>query len=302
MNEINIDSYLKGFRGEKIAYIPNPGNAGDNIIAAGTMQRMTDLGLRYEIVDRDRLPFVGKTVFYGGGGNLGKMSTFSVRCLRRIHKNVKKLVVLPHTVKDIAPLLDELGNNTDIICRELVSYKYVKLSGTKANVYLAHDMALGMNIPELLNYNLSLSKKLGQFVLYVLCKLKLSEKQAPTKNGLIALFSNKANNLIREKNGAVLNAFRTDGEKTDMQLPDDNIDLSEVLAIGVETEELTYLGASRFLSVIDSYNEVNTNRLHVAVAATLLNKKVNFYANNYFKCKAVYEYSLTNYKNLNFID
>lgn len=303
MSELDIDSYLLQFENEKISYIPNPGNAGDNIIAAATLQRLKKLGLSYNLVDRHRLGLHGKTVFYAGGGNLGKMSNFSVCCLSRIHKNVKKLVILPHTIKEVTPLLKEFGDNTDIICRELVSYEYVKSISTKANVYIAHDMALGLDIPSTLRYELNFFQKIRQYIIYVACKLRLSTRQAPTKNGLLGLFSRKAETLINlRKSSAVLNAFRTDGERTSMELPADNIDLSEVFAIGVETEELTLLGAARFLRAIDSFDVVNTNRLHVAVAATLLNKEVNFYANNYFKCKAVYDYSLIDYENLNFIN
>jgi exopolysaccharide biosynthesis predicted pyruvyltransferase EpsI len=303
MNEINMDEYLLQYRQSELCYIPNPGNAGDNIIAAGTLQRFKRLGLDYRLVDRHRLALNNEIVFYSGGGNLGKMSNFSVSCLSRIHKNVQKLVILPHTIKDISPLLLEFGPNTDIICRELVSYQYVSRSGTKANVYLAHDMALGLDPAELLTFNLNFFNKLQQCVLYVACKLHLSKKQAPTKHGLLSLFDKKAETIITErKNTPILNAYRTDGEKTNIELPLDNVDLSEELAIGVETEELTFLGAARFLRVINEFETINTNRLHVAVAATLLGKNVNFYANNYFKCKAVYGYSLTSFSNLKFID
>ncbi|MGJ8694439.1 MAG: polysaccharide pyruvyl transferase family protein [Thalassotalea sp.] len=303
MNEINIDDYLSQYREHKLCYIPNPGNAGDNIIAAGTLQRFKRLGLDYRLVDRHRLALNNEIVFYSGGGNLGKMSNFSVSCLSRIHKNVQKLVILPHTIKDISPLLLEFGANTDIICRELVSYQYVSKSGTKANVYLAHDMALGLAPSELLSFDLGLFKKIQQCLLYVACKLHLSTKQAPTKHGLLSLFNNKAEMIIAEKkHTSILNAYRTDGEKTNIKLPADNVDLSEELAIGVETETLTFLGAARFLRVINEFETINTNRLHVAVAATLLGKNVNFFANNYFKCKAVYDYSLTNFSNLKFIE
>ncbi len=96
----------------------------------------------------------------------------------------------------------------------------------------------------------------------------------------------------------ILNAFRTDGEKTTISLPADNVDVSEVFALGTETEVTIKEGASRFLNYINQFEVVNTNRLHVAISATLLGKSVNFYPNNYFKCQAVYDYSLSNYRNL----
>ena len=57
-----------------------------------------------------------------------------------------------------------------------------------------------------------------------------------------------------------------------------------------------------FLEAILQYSEVHTDRLHVAIAATLLNKKVYVYPNSYYKNKAVYQYSLKNFSNTQFRD
>lgn len=74
--EINIEDYLARFSNKDVFYIPNPGNAGDSIIAEGTIQKCNQLGVNLRFVDRHRHPLHDQIVFYGGGGNIAK-SNFS---------------------------------------------------------------------------------------------------------------------------------------------------------------------------------------------------------------------------------
>jgi len=89
-----------------------------------------------------------------------------------------------------------------------------------------------------------------------------------------------------------LNAFRIDVEKTDIPIPSDNVDVSALYELSSCEPKLAKLSTFRFLSHINAFETVNTNRLHVAIAAAKLGKKVNLYGNNYFKIRAIYEYSL----------
>ncbi len=92
----------------------------------------------------------------------------------------------------------------------------------------------------------------------------------------------------------VLNAFRDDCESVQKSKPKDNFDIS---SNGYCKKPL-----ETFLEEIAKYNEIKTDRLHVAIAATLLGKKVKLYSNSYFKNKAVYEYSLKKFQNITFIE
>jgi exopolysaccharide biosynthesis predicted pyruvyltransferase EpsI len=49
------------------------------------------------------------------------------------------------------------------------------------------------------------------------------------------------------------------------------------------------------INFLEEYKVVNTDRLHVAILASLLGKEVNFYPNSYYKNEAVYNYSLLNH-------
>jgi exopolysaccharide biosynthesis predicted pyruvyltransferase EpsI len=277
--EINLNEFLLQFRNQELSYVPNPGNGGDALIAAGTYQLFDELGLHYQTVNRDQETYRGCTLIYAGGGNLGLMKNFSARFLARVHKSAKRLVILPHTIKSVTPLLTEFGSNV-----------------RSANVYLGHDMALGTKVEPLLALKHGLMEKKSVAFDYFLNKLHLTNAQAPSLFAVRNLFL--AEKLLRKiratANSDILNAFRTDSEKTDILLTDDNVDVSDILTLGVETRQLSFLASHYFLSFLNNYSVINTNRLHVCIGGMLLGKKVNFYPNSYYKCKAVYDYSLCN--------
>lgn len=55
-----------------------------------------------------------------------------------------------------------------------------------------------------------------------------------------------------------------------------------------------------FLNTIAKYENVYTDRLHVAIAATMLGKNVILYSNSYFKNESIFNYSLRHYPNVKF--
>jgi len=257
-NEINIYDFLRGYIDQDIIYIPNPGNAGDSLIAYGTIQVFNKIGLKWIFGNINAL-YANKTLFYGSGGNLVGIYN---DCKKFINNNKwkNKIILLPHTIQAENKLIEGLGDNIIIICRERKSFRYVyDLIPNKNNVFLADDMAF--NIMGIEKYK----------------------------------------NIIGT---GICNCFRTDGEKTNISIPKGNIDLSSHLRVQnntshVYTIEKVSLSVFEYLS---KYDTINTNRLHIAIAGSLLNKKVNMYSNNYYKNREVYEYSLKNkYVNTKFI-
>jgi exopolysaccharide biosynthesis predicted pyruvyltransferase EpsI len=91
----------------------------------------------------------------------------------------------------------------------------------------------------------------------------------------------------------VLNAFRIDVESIYKDLPSDNEDIS---FNGWAMKPL-----DDFINKILPFEEVRTDRLHVAITASLLGKRVFMYSNSYYKNVAVYDYSLKNNQNTVFI-
>lgn len=95
-----------------------------------------------------------------------------------------------------------------------------------------------------------------------------------------------------DKGTGTLNAFRSDIESIVKHLPESNIDISYN---GYATKPL-----NEFLTTIEQFEEINTDRLHVAITSMLLGKKVNLFPNSYFKNKAVFDYSLNKFSNIKF--
>ncbi len=248
-----IHHFLSKYKNKKIIYIPNPGNAGDSLIAFGTLQVFNKLNLKYQIGNINK-KYNNKILFYAGGGNLVGLYK---NCKKFITNNIvnNKIVLLPHTIKSEDSLIKSLNNNIIIFCREKVSYKYVHhLIKNKKNVILEKDMAF--HIKGIQKY-----KKI--------------------------------------KGNGVCNCFRTDSEKTLIKIPKNNIDLSNKLnkkenTTNINTIKQVSLSIFNYLS---KYETINTNRLHMAIAGSLLDKKVYFYSNSYYKNKAVYDYSIKNIYN-----
>lgn len=92
----------------------------------------------------------------------------------------------------------------------------------------------------------------------------------------------------------VLNAFRSDKESILQTLPRLNSDISYN---GYATKPLNEL-----IDVLKKYEQVNTDRLHIAICATLLGKQVKLFPNSYYKNKAVFDYSLKKFPNISFVE
>lgn len=98
----------------------------------------------------------------------------------------------------------------------------------------------------------------------------------------------------------LLRAFRTDKESTEYPLPDDNRDISNERPCLWWTMENCEETARWFVTEINKYKAVETNRCHVAIVAGLLGKKVTLHRNSYHKNKSIYAASLSHLPNVIF--
>ncbi|MCI0619567.1 polysaccharide pyruvyl transferase family protein [Candidatus Wolfebacteria bacterium] len=98
---------------------------------------------------------------------------------------------------------------------------------------------------------------------------------------------------IPGKGSGILNAFRIDKESV-CEIPESNMDISYN---GYAQKPL-----DEFLVMIRKYKEVHTDRLHVAIGAALLGKQVRLFPNSYYKNKAVFDYSLSKFPNVSFVE
>jgi exopolysaccharide biosynthesis predicted pyruvyltransferase EpsI len=140
----------------------------------------------------------------------------------------------------------------------------------------------------------------------VFCRERYSFKKAskfiPNKENIfldhdLALHLNYEN--WKKQGSGTLKAFRIDEEKPGrkfkkLELENSNNDLSHI-SNGNETKWKS------LLEDISKYNEVHTNRAHIAIGSALLGKTTYVYSNRYYKLKGIYEYSLSNLPNTNWI-
>ncbi len=135
--------------------------------------------------------------------------------------------------------------------------------------------------------------------LTVFCREKVSAKFLEDKltRGKVYLWHDCAfyNTFSLTLTGkGILNSFRSDKESILRTLPESNIDLSHD---GYATKPLNEL-----INILQKYEQVNTDRLHIAIGATLLGKQVRLFPNSYYKNKAVFDYSLKRFSNVSFVE
>lgn len=273
---------------EQVYFVPNPGNAGDALITAAAYQMFDMGGFRVRPVHLDRFDPQGKLIVYNGGGNLINEHTHSYRTIRALHKHAHHLVLLPHTVTSVDPLLDEFGSNVTIVAREAVTFDYVRQRSGRHRTLLMHDLVFDLDIPALLARDTSavpywlpfhfvLNKALS---LYPHCSLSTLPR---------ALLRRR---VPADADQAVANFFRTDGESRSKTVPPGNVDISDYFMLERAPRALVELSAQRFIRAIQGCQSIRTDRLHVTIAAAILGTPVQFFPNNYFKCAAVFDHSI----------
>jgi exopolysaccharide biosynthesis predicted pyruvyltransferase EpsI len=272
-----VAEYLGRFSGERVVYWPNPGNAGDNVIAAATLQLFRALRLKYEFC-RPQTDTRGRTVIYGGGGNLTKNYTNARDFILRHHAGAKRLVVLPHTIEGNERLLASLGDNVTVICREKVSFAHVTVAAPRCEVLLGHDMAMSLDADALLRR--SRIATLSFRAALALPALRRNDRALARTLGNLA-------------DPSTLNCFRGDPESSKTDRPRDSIDISELLRYRCYPEHTCDWVARSFVEAIRRFDLVRTDRLHVAIVAAITGvRSVTLLGGNYFKNRAVYEHSI----------
>ncbi|MCO6504919.1 MAG: polysaccharide pyruvyl transferase family protein [Snodgrassella sp.] len=139
IKKTNIVNFLTSLTNKKFFYWPNPGNAGDALIAHSTYLLFDSLNLDYEIIE-DTSILRNQTVVFAGGGNLieGKYDHMYNELLNAVKYN--HCIILPHTVSGYPDLINKNRHSLTIYCREFKSYANCTLYNKK-NIFLTDDMA-----------------------------------------------------------------------------------------------------------------------------------------------------------------
>ena len=299
MTTIDINMYLAQFAGKAIYYCPNPGNAGDSMIAHATFELFQQHNIDYRLFNWKKFSPKQTTIIYGGGGSLIPMYSLAQTIIGKLCSGARRFVILPQTINAEENFLRDLGSNVEIICREEISYRHVQRHANKAKVMIADDLAFQLNAGSTL-----LTKAPGflrTLLSRVFLDIQKSERRhtfPPVRQTIGMKKFEMKNYLIRlsdpEQRSGVLKAFREDAEKVPALIVTGNVDVSKVFTIGTRNEQIALYATKKLLNFVNQFSEVRTNRLHVCIAAALLGKTVKLYPNNCYKCEAVYNYSMKN--------
>ena len=239
----------------RLVYKANPGNAGDGVIAAATYDFMESNSLKYEQFRFGEAYSNTKDVLiFGGGGNLIEGLYSEGRDF--LSDNIKNFAKVIIMPSTIKGYEDFFTINKEslIVC---------------AREEITFNSLLG------LGYEKDTNLILAHDMAFYLDKSKYINSIIPFKGEV--------------------KCFRTDNESLDKQWKDNNHDIS--LTWNGDYWDNQYLARSStecLISFLQQYSVISTDRLHIAILGSLLDKEVNFYPNSYYKNQAVYNNSLIN--------
>lgn len=279
---------LQATRPARLLYVPNEGNAGDALIAAGTWQFFDDMGLApaYAKVRDIRR---GDALIYAGGGNLvpeyAGASRFLERCLE---VGVASVLVMPHTIRGHEALLARLDERFTLVCRDRASVDRVRSTGTGAQVLYAPDMALYIDVPRLFERCQSY-RGFGFW-----WRMAHHDRLMPYLRWRLALARRALPSHLH------LDVIRVDAEAIAALPGDKHWDMSNLYGSKFRLREESDLVTRDFLHFFGQLVAVRTNRLHAGVAAALMGCEVTYLDNSYGKIGAVYDAWLSHLPQINF--
>lgn len=258
-------------------FIPNPGNMGDILIAAATIEFFKKHQLNFTIYTKNNNEAKNeKNIVYGGGGGWAwpKGKPNGLERFFPLFKKADKVIILPSSFYNCTKLIDLLDERFILFCREKNSFNYLKEQNIKSKIVLDHDMAFRMN-DNIFNETLFLSD-------YDLTLLK----EIQTK--------------LNEIN-QIPHFFRKDNESIHQNTS--HLDISRYMGLN-ENSSIKHIltWGKLMLYILDSFDTIITDRLHVGVAALLMNKKIFWLDNSYKKISGIYNHTLKKHPNIHFLD
>lgn len=242
--------------GGRCLFMPNGGNLGDCLIASATIQGFEKAGIPWAFIrgQRDSVRPADLLVF-GGGGSLVSLYEGGIQCVASLLKLPAPVVVLPHTVNGHAAFWRAIEGVT-VFCRDRQSLEFLDgFPGVRA--LSADDMAIGLD----------LTMDPFSTVKAIRDAIALGQEHR------------------------VLRAYRRDIE-SDGPLEDDTFDLPGLIHPPLNSTDSIHANTCAFLATLAGYSEIHTDRLHVAIAGSLLEIPVVLKDNSYGKNRAVYDLSL----------
>lgn len=260
--------------------MPNPGNAGDSLIALGAYTLFDQLKIEVEIGDYNS-SYPDRTVVYGGGGSLIDNYPEASDFICRNHPICKTFVLLPSTVRSFEDMISDMGDNCHLFAREKKTFEYLKTHRTDAQVTLSHDLAFLVDNPLISqahwdrNFVFSDGRWRSWFKMAV-------------KFAIRGRFFDQT-----------LSALRIDSEATNITRPHRNHDLSHYFTtremhIGQMDPEVCATTIKMMHLLMRQYGKIRTNRLHLSILGAIAGMQVEMLPNSYDKNASIFEHSIAN--------
>jgi exopolysaccharide biosynthesis predicted pyruvyltransferase EpsI len=261
-----LAAMLRDLAGERVAYFPNPGNAGDSLIAAATYQLLDHYALRYDVVHtpQDASALRGRVVILGGGGNLVPLYHGMAAIADRLIPGGNTVILLPHSVRGNEQLLNRMPGEWTLFCREIQSWRHVQRHAPSCNVRLGHDLGLYLDVE----------------------RLRASIDPGPAEEQFRSMLARGTKLTPEALVGRAMSCMRHGAERTSVPAGP-NHDVSVVFATGV-APGCAETGAWMMLEFAERASKVTTNRLHIGIAAALVGTPVVFHDNSYGKVSGVF--------------
>ena len=254
---------------------PNPGNAGDGLIASATWQLFERWGLMPKI-EAATAPARDDVFLFGGGGNLVPAYPDARRALEAaLAVEVGTFVLLPQTIRGHETLLGRLDNRFHLFCRDVESHEHVRRHAPHAHAYLTHDLALGLDAWRLLAQPVQRWPWIASW--------RRARRYAKWHRALRGIQPDATGRLT---------LMRADVESGQPGRWPKAQDLSSRYTSSFPSRAEADCVTGDFLRKLDSAQAVVSDRLHVCIGAALLGKRVTMVDNDYGKNRAVYEHSL----------
>lgn len=263
-----------------VTYCANLGNAGDAVISTSAWRLFNQCGVTPKVVDFEYCETIkpGGLFIYSGGGNLVPSYDHARRALlHALRQPYEHIMLLPHTIRGHEDLLERFDHRTHIMCRDRTSYQHVRAVSPHAHVYLADDLALSLK-PEW-----ALSR-----LRFIRNRLRLAEPAKQRYKTWLTKIHSLAQNTQQ------ITVLRGDVESARGSKSQGVNDISGLYCSTFTSRAEADLVTHDFFRLLERSSEIVTDRLHVAICGSLMQKKVILFDNSYGKNRAVYELSLKN--------
>ncbi len=271
-----VEEFLCNFAGQKILFYPNPGNAGDCLILSGTMAAFERANIEAAVIGRGA-DVSGRTVFIGGGGNFIDLYADVRRMIETCHAGAERFVLLPHTIRGNETLIASLDRRAMLWCRETPSLQHARNLNPALDCRSGHDMAFHCDAFQFLNDPTVI-------------------RTASSK--LDADLARRGTSLLELSKLDCVRFMRRDREALDLNCQSD-LDVSTAFG-GASDSASARVISWCLLKTVSVARRIVTDRLHVAIAAALLEQPCELLDNAYNKNRSVYEHSLSGFPNLSF--